>query len=103
VQRNPALDRFRKPLEGDRKADIINRLKTARGHIEHILVMVDEDAYVLDLLRQVAAVRGAVDATTRVALRHYFERVFADAVRAGDIEPAVDELMSALTFLRQID
>jgi DNA-binding FrmR family transcriptional regulator len=103
VQRNPALDRFRKPLEGERKADVINRLKTARGHIDHVLTMVEGDAYVLDLLRQVAAVRGALDATTRVALQHYFERVFANAVRAGDIEPAVDELMSALAFLRQID
>lgn len=103
MERNPALDRFRKPLEGERKADVINRLKTARGHIDHILTMVEDDAYVLDLLRQVAAVRGALEATTRVALRHYFERIFADAVRAGHIEPAVDELMSALTFLRQID
>jgi DNA-binding FrmR family transcriptional regulator len=103
VQRNPALDRFRKPLEGERKADVINRLKTARGHIDHVLTMVEGDAYVLDLLRQVAAVRGALDATTRVALQHYFERVFANAVRAGDIEPAVDELMNALAFLRQID
>jgi DNA-binding FrmR family transcriptional regulator len=103
VQRNPVLDRFRKPLEGERKADIINRLKSARGHIDHILAMVDDDAYVLDLLRQVAAVRGALDATTRLALRHYFERVFADAVRAGEIDAAADELMSALAFLRQID
>lgn len=103
MQRNPALDRFRKPLEGERKADVINRLKTARGHIDHVLTMVEGDAYVLDLLRQVAAVRGALDATTRVALQHYFERVFANAVRAGDIEPAVDELMNALAFLRQID
>lgn len=103
VQRNPALDRYRKPLEGERKADIINRLKTARGHIDHVLAMVEDDAYVLDLLRQVAAIRGALEATTRVALRHYFERVFADAVLAGDIDPAADELMSALTFLNQID
>ena len=64
MQRNPALDRYRKPLEGERKADIVNRLKTARGHIDHVLAMVEDDAYVLDLLRQVAAVRGALDATT---------------------------------------
>jgi len=93
----------RKALAGERKIDVINRLKTARGHIDHILEMVADDAYVLDLLRQVAAVRGALDATTRVALRHYFERVFADAVREGGIEPDADDLMTALTFLRQVD
>ena len=57
----------------------------------------------LDVLRQVAAVRGALDATVRVALRYYFERVFVGAVRGGEVDPALDELMSALTFLKQID
>jgi DNA-binding FrmR family transcriptional regulator len=97
------VERSRKPLEGERRADVVNRLKSARGHIDHILAMIDEDAYVLDLLRQIAAVRGAVDATTRIALRHYFERVFANQVRDGEVESAAGELMTALRFMRQID
>jgi DNA-binding FrmR family transcriptional regulator len=90
-------------MERERKLDVINRLKSARGHIDHILAMVEDDAYVLDLLRQVAAVRGALDATTRVALRHYFERIFTAQVQAGEIDPSGGELMAALGFLRQIE
>lgn len=103
MRRNRALDRLRRPLEPERKLDVMNRLKTARGHLEHIITMLEDDPYPVDVLRQIAAVRGALDATVRTALRHYFEHTFVDAVRSGKTEAAVDELMSALTFLRQVD
>lgn len=103
MHRNRDLDALRRPLAPKRKSDITNRLKTARGHLDHILVMLEDDAYVLDVLRQLAAVRGALDATVRTALRHYFEHTFAGAVKAGKADAAIDELMNALTFLRQID
>lgn len=103
MRRNRELDSLRRPLSAERKSDVANRLKTARGHLEHIIASLDDDPYALDLLRQIAAVRGALDATVRTALRHYFEHTFVSAVKAGKTENAVDELMTALTFLRQID
>jgi DNA-binding FrmR family transcriptional regulator len=98
------MDRHREPLAAERKTDVLNRLKSARGHLDHVIASLDGDEpYVVDVLRQIAAVRGALDATVRVALRYYFERGFVNAVRAGDVEPAVDELMAALAFLKQLD
>lgn len=103
MRRRSELDPFRQPLAGEPKTDVVNRLKSARGHLDHVITALDEEAYVLDVLRQVAAVRGALDATVRVALHYYFERVFVGAVQAGKVAPALDELMSALSFLKQID
>ena len=103
MRRRPELDPFRRPLSDDPKTDVVNRLKSARGHLDHVIAALDDEAYVLDALRQIAAVRGALDATVRVALRYYFERVFVGAVQAGEVSPALDELMSALAFLKQID
>jgi DNA-binding FrmR family transcriptional regulator len=100
---NRRLDPLRRPLAGDSLADMKNRLKTARGHIDHIVTLLDEQAYVIEVLRQVAAVRGALDATVRVALRYYFENTFVNAVQAGQSAHAIDEMMRALTFLRQLD
>lgn len=101
--RRRELDPHREPLKAERKADISNRLKSARGHLDHVITLLDDDPYVVDVLRQIAAVRGALDATVRVALRYYFERGFVNAIKAGQVEPAVDELMGALSFLKQID
>lgn len=103
VRRNRDLDRLRRPLEHERKQDVTNRLKTARGHLDHIIAMLEDDPYPVDVLRQIAAVRGALDATVRAALRHYFEHTFVDAVKSGKTNAAIDELMSALAFLRQIE
>jgi DNA-binding FrmR family transcriptional regulator len=103
MRRNRKLDRLRQPLQAERKSDVVNRLKSARGHLDHIIAMLDEDPYMLDMLRQLAAVRGALDATVRTALRHYFESTFVGAVGSGQAEAAIDELMSALAFLRQVD
>jgi CsoR family transcriptional regulator, copper-sensing transcriptional repressor len=103
MERRTEIDRHREPLAAERKADVLNRLKSSRGHLDHVIATLDGDPYVVDVLRQIAAVRGALDATVRVALRYYFEHAFVNAVRSGDVEPAVDELMSALTFLKQID
>jgi DNA-binding FrmR family transcriptional regulator len=103
VRRHSEMDPHREALVDERKADVLNRLKSARGHLDHVIASLDDDPYVVDVLRQIAAVRGALDATVRVALRYYFEHGFVNAVRAGTIDPAIDELMGALTFLKQID
>jgi CsoR family transcriptional regulator, copper-sensing transcriptional repressor len=103
MPRSRRLDPLRRPLAGEPLADVTNRLKTARGHIDHILAQLDDGAYVIDVLRQMAAVRGALDAAARVALRYYFEHAFVNAVKAGQGSLAIDEMMRALTFLRQLD
>lgn len=102
VKRNPKLDPLRQPLDGKRKTAVLNRLKTARGHLDSVVGQIDGDAYMIDVLRQLAAVRGAIDATIRLALRHYFEHAFVGSVKAGHSEAAIDELMNALTFLREV-
>jgi CsoR family transcriptional regulator, copper-sensing transcriptional repressor len=103
VRRNRRLDSIREPLQGKALSDVTNRLKTARGHIDHIVEMLEAKAYTIDVLRQAAAVRGALDATVRTALRYYFEHAFVNAVKTGQTEAAVDELMAALAFLREIE
>lgn len=101
--RNRKLDPVRRPLDGDALRNVANRLKTARGHIDSILTQLDERAYVIDVLRQLAAVRGALDAAARVSVRHYFQNAFVNAVKAGKEELAIAEMMRALTFLRHLD
>jgi DNA-binding FrmR family transcriptional regulator len=97
------MDRHREPLVDERKADVINRLKSARRHLDQVTASLDDSPAVVDVLREIAVVRSSLDATVRVALRYYFEHGFVNAARAGEIEPSIDEMMGALTFLKQID
>lgn len=89
-------------LDVERKADVINRLKTVRGVTEGILKMVDEDAYCVDVLKQISATRAGLDRVARILLEHHFAHCFVDAVKKGHTNDAVAELMETLNFHREL-
>lgn len=96
------VDPHRTPLSPRSRSELANRLKSVRGHVEHIIAALDDEPYVIDVLQQLAAVRGSVDASIRLALRYYCEHGFAPALQSGKTAAAVDELMAALSFLKQL-
>jgi DNA-binding FrmR family transcriptional regulator len=96
------IDPHRTPLSPRSRRELANRLKSVRGHVEHILAVLEDDPYVIDVLQQLAAVRGSIDASIRVGLRYYCEHGFVPALQSGKTEAAVDELMAALSFLKQL-
>ena len=87
-------------MEATRKADALRRLKTARGHLDAVIRMVEDDTYCVDVMKQIAGVRAALARVSQIELRNHFENCFAQAVRDGKEGPAIDELLSALSFDR---
>jgi CsoR family transcriptional regulator, copper-sensing transcriptional repressor len=76
-----------------------NRLRRIEGQVRGLQRMVDEDAYCVDILTQVAAVQTALEQVAVNVLDGHVRHCVADAV-AGD-DPAVaeaklDELMAAV-------
>jgi DNA-binding FrmR family transcriptional regulator len=49
--------------------------------------MVDDDAYCADVMKQIAAVQGLLEAATRLVLRKHLKTCVADAIRAGQVDP----------------
>jgi len=79
---------------------VVNRLKTARGHLDAVLRMVEDDAYCPEVMKQLSAVQGALERASRLVLRNHLETCVAAAIRDGRTEEIVDELMEALRFDR---
>src|ERR1700738_2973793 len=79
---------------------ILNRLRSARGHLEAVLRMVEEEEYCPDIMKQLSAVQGQLEAASRLVLRNHLETCVAAAMQAGRTEEIVDELMGALRFDR---
>jgi DNA-binding FrmR family transcriptional regulator len=88
--------------DAERKNDLRNRLKTVRGVTDGIIKMVDEDAYCVDVIKQISAARSSLDKIARILLEKHFSSCFVDAVRAGEAEAAVAELMETLNFHREL-
>lgn len=82
------------------RRDVLNRLKTARGHLDGIIRMVEEDTYCPEVMKQLSAVQGSVGRASRLVLRNHLETCVATAMREGRVEEIVDELMEALRYDR---
>ncbi len=78
--------------------DALNRLRTVRGHLDGIIRMVEEDAYCVDLMKQVSAAQSSLEKVNRLILRNHLETCFSDAVNAGRGHAAIAELMDAVKF-----
>ena len=82
------------------RRSVVNRLRTARGHVDAVLRMVEEDAYCPDVMKQLSAVQGQLEGVSRLVLRNHLETCVAAAMAAGRTEEIVEELMEALRFDR---
>jgi DNA-binding FrmR family transcriptional regulator len=68
-------------MEKDR---IQKRLRTVEGHIRGIEKMVDDDAYCIDVIRQLQAVRAALGKISTSLLDRHLHSCLTTAVRGQD-------------------
>ncbi len=86
-------------LDESIREDASLRLKSAKGHLEGILRMLeDPDIYCVDVLKQIKAVQGALSKVNHSVLRSHIRDHVATAAQRGDTEEIVDELMDALKY-----
>ena len=84
------------------KADheqVCRLLKTARGQIDGILKMVEEDRYCLDVSAQLMATQSILKKTNSMVLRAHMDGCVRQAVAEGDPEKKLDELTVLLDKL----
>jgi DNA-binding FrmR family transcriptional regulator len=68
------------------KADVLKRLRRVEGQVRGLARMVDEDAYCVDVLTQVAAATRALEAVALGLLEEHLRHCVAEAVTAGGPE-----------------
>jgi len=78
--------------------EAVLRLKTAAGHLDAVRRMVEEDAYCIDLMKQLSAVQGTLARTQQVLLANHLSGCVAEALRNGDGEAIIRELAAVLKY-----
>jgi len=66
--------------------DTLRRLKSIEGHVRGIERMVGEDAYCIDVIRQIQAVQAALDKVSSRILENHLNSCLITAVRGDDPE-----------------
>jgi DNA-binding FrmR family transcriptional regulator len=84
-------------MQADTKA-VHNRLRRIEGQVRGLQRMVEEDAYCIDILTQVAAVQTALEQVAVNVLDCHVRHCVADAVAddGAQGEEKLDELMAAV-------
>jgi CsoR family transcriptional regulator, copper-sensing transcriptional repressor len=85
-------------MQADARA-LHNRLRRIEGQVRGLQRMVDEDAYCVDILTQVAAVQTALEQVAVNVLDAHVRHCVADAVAQpgeGTADAKLDELMAAV-------
>lgn len=78
---------------------ITNLLKTARGQIDGILKMVEEDRYCVDISTQLTATEAVLRRANREVLRAHMEGCLKTAAHDGNADEKIDELIAVLERL----
>ncbi len=71
-------------LRGDAKQKLLARLRRAEGQVAAVSRMVEEDADCVDVLLQIAAIRGALGKAGQVLLESHLRECVIDAFESGD-------------------
>ncbi|MFW2513292.1 metal-sensitive transcriptional regulator [Demequina sp. SO4-13] len=72
------------------------RLRTARGHLDAVVRMVDDDRYCIDVLHQLSAVQGSLEGVKRDIIEAHLQSCLPEAVASGRMDDIVEELMAAV-------
>jgi CsoR family transcriptional regulator, copper-sensing transcriptional repressor len=74
----------------------IDLLKTARGQIDAILRMVEEDRYCIDVSKQVHASIALLKKANMVILKQHMNTCVKDAIRTNNGSEKIDEITMIL-------
>ena len=71
-------------MNGERREDILRRLKSVEGHVRGVERMVEEDAYCIDVVNQVLAVQRALKKVSGLLLDQHLHHCVTRAIQGTD-------------------
>lgn len=76
------------------KDKITSLLKTARGQIEGILKMVEDDRYCIDISNQLLAAESILRKINKEIIQAHLKNCVREAFQSGNEEGKIEELMA---------
>lgn len=72
---------------------VAHRLKIAKGHLDKVINMMEEDAYCIDVMHQIQAVESGLKETGNLLLENHLRGCVADAIGKGKADESIEEIM----------
>ena len=76
--------------------EVINNLKTAKGQIDGILKMIDEERYCIDISKQIFAVQSLLKKANMKILKDHLHCCVSSAIKEGRGDEKIEEVIYIL-------
>ncbi|MFA7075819.1 MAG: metal-sensing transcriptional repressor [Candidatus Izemoplasmatales bacterium] len=76
--------------------DALNLLKTAKGQIEAVIRMTEEDRYCVDIANQILAVEALLKKANLVILKQHLNTCVKESITDGSFSNKSDEIINIL-------
>lgn len=86
-------------MQADKKK-ISKLLKTARGQMDGILKMVEEDRYCIDIATQISATEAILRKANNEIIQSHMKGCIRNAFEVGREDEMIDELMGVIKKLK---
>lgn len=77
----------------DTQKRILHRLKIARGHLDKVIRMAEEQEYCIDVIHQNQAVQAALSEVDNLLLDNHLKTCVVENIKKGGAESSINELM----------
>ena len=74
------------------KQTVMRLVKTARGQLDGILTMIENDRYCIDISNQLLATQSILSRANREVLKAHISGCVKEAVEADDADAKIDEI-----------
>jgi CsoR family transcriptional regulator, copper-sensing transcriptional repressor len=92
-------------MDEDQRAAVLKRLRSIAGHVNGIERMVSEDAYCIDVIKQVQAVQAALNKVNDLMLANHLNTCVIEAVRGDnkkERERVLEEIVGVFEMAQKI-
>lgn len=81
------------------KESVVRLLRTARGQMDGVLKMVEEDRYCMDISNQLLAIQSVLKKANKEILHAHMNSCVKQAFEQGDGQQKIDEILNLLDKL----
>ena len=81
-----------------KKTDVSHKLKVARGQLDGILKMVDENRYCVDISNQLLATQALLKSANQEIMQAHIRSCVAEALQTDKPNPKLEEALSCLHY-----
>ena len=92
-------------MDDEHRTTVVKRSRSIAGHVNGIERMVAEDAYCIDVIKQVQAVQAALNKVNDLILENHLNTCVIEAVRGDnkkDRERVLDEIVEVFEMAQKI-